>query len=72
MPGVLIIVRRRGSGAVTMEARNGPPGRCAVTKKIITKIVLTAPEMRTEKRDGDQIENEDGEIGWADLHRARF
>jgi hypothetical protein len=33
---------------------------------------LTTPEICAEERDGDQIQNKDGEINWADLHRARF
>jgi hypothetical protein len=33
---------------------------------------LTATEIRAEKRDARKIENEDSEIDWADLHRARL
>src|SRR5579862_1060681 len=61
---------RRGFGGDNRTC-DRPPGRCPTAKKIISKAVLTATEIRAEKRDAHKIENEDSEIDWADLHRTR-
>ena len=54
----------------TIEQAQRPPRRRAAAEKVVAQILLAAAETRAEKRDAGEIEHENGEVDWADLHCA--